>query len=95
MAKKKQTSNPDQPKPKAPVAAKQQPANKAVSGRPAYNWYVIILMAVAFIINARTISYDYTYDDAVFTSKGNLIDLPLADNGGIYCSYQNNNSSRE
>ena len=85
MAKKKQTSNPDQPKPKAPVAAKQQPANKAVSGRPAYNWYVIILMAVAFIINARTISYDYTYDDAVFTSKGNLIDLPLADNGGIYC----------
>ena len=83
MAKNKQTPKAEPPKPKAPVATKPQPAVRQAAKGVTDNWYIIILMAVVFIVNARTVSYDYTYDDAVFTSKGNLIDI--SSGGGLAC----------
>lgn len=104
MAKKQQIPKAVQPKQQAAPANKQpQTANKPVTKARSYNWYVIILMVVAFIVNARTISYDYTYDDAVFTSKGNLIDIrgmgglaaipELFTHGKNYCFDKSNNGS--
>ena len=84
MAKKQQIPKADQSRTSATAPNKQpQQAPKPVVKTRTYNWFVIILIAVAFLVNARTIGYEYTYDDAVFTSKGNLIDLP--DKGGLAC----------
>jgi len=84
VAKKKPVLRSEAPKAPPQVQTKkpQQPAAPTpfvMSDK----WYIILLMAVVFIVNARTIGYEYTYDDAVFTSKGNLIDLP--DIGGLKC----------
>ena len=104
MAKKQQVPKIDQSKPKASPANKQpQQAGKPGAKTRTYNWYVIILMVVAFAVNARTIGYEYTYDDAVFTSKGNLIDIrgmgglaaipELFTHGKNYCFDKSNNGS--
>ena len=79
MAKKKQPVQPiqvSQPK------AKPQPASRPAprSGQDnsfVFNdkWATILLIAIAIIVNIRTIGYEYTYDDAAFTSSGNLIDI--------------------
>ena len=76
MAKKKQTIKTDAPK------AKVQPINRSASrsgeSKPFVlndQWATILLIAIAIIINIRTIGYEYTYDDAAFTSSGNLIDI--------------------
>lgn len=39
----------------------------------AEHWYIIILLALAFLINAPTISYDYTLDDPFFTKENPLV----------------------
>lgn len=54
---------------------KLQPAPKPSSAKViSDNWYVVALVAVAFLINAHTLTYDYAYDDVVFTSRNTLID---------------------
>jgi protein O-mannosyl-transferase len=76
MAKNKQNSKITQPPVKPPAANK--PAAKPVKTARVENpekWFIIILIAVAFIINARTIAYNYTYDDAVFTSENSYIGI--------------------
>jgi len=104
VAKKQQIPKADQPKQQTVQPNKQpQPASKPAAKVSQYNWYVIILMAVAFAVNARTIGYEYTYDDAVFTSKGNLIDIrgmgglaaipELFTHGKNYCFDKSNNGS--
>ena len=72
MAKNKNT-------PKAQAPAKPQPAGKPAAQAatqvatpknthvPAERWFVIILAAIALLINIRTINYDYTLDDPFFT----------------------------
>ena len=80
---KKQTPKPAPQTQKAQPAAKPQPAAKAAPAMTPDKWYIVILMVVAFAVNARTISYEYTYDDAVFTSSGNLIDISSM--GGMSC----------
>ena len=84
MAKKTPAPRADQSKaaPQVPNRKPQQPA-ASTPFVMTDKWYIIILMAIIFVVNARTIGYEYTYDDAVFTSKGNLIDLP--DIGGLKC----------
>ncbi len=84
MAKKKPIQRAEPPKaaPQVPNKTARQPEAKTPMAMTD-KWYIIILMAVVFAVNARTIGYEYTYDDAVFTSKGNLIDLP--EMGGIHC----------
>jgi len=84
VAKKKPIQRAEQPKapPQVPNKKPQQPEPKTPMAMTD-KWYIIILMAVVFAVNARTIGYEYTYDDAVFTSSGNLIDLP--DIGGFKC----------
>ena len=104
MAKKQQTSRSDQSRPNVSAANKQpQQASKPAAKTRTYNWFVITLIAVAFLVNARTIGYEYTYDDAVFTSKGNLIDIrgmggiaaipELFTHGKNYCFDKSNNGS--
>ncbi len=84
MAKKKPILRAEPPKAQPQVPNKKpQQASAPTPFVMNDKWYIIILMAVVFIVNARTIGYEYTYDDAVFTSKGNLIDLP--DIGGLKC----------
>jgi tetratricopeptide (TPR) repeat protein len=72
MAKNKQT-----PKP-IPAQAAARPAGKPAlvaseagkstgSGIIADKWLVIVLVAVAFLVNVRTINYQYTLDDFFFT----------------------------
>ncbi|MCW3122456.1 MAG: hypothetical protein JWQ38_1948, partial [Flavipsychrobacter sp.] len=74
MAKNKQT-----PRSSAPVAAKaaepKQPpvvAQPKVKTLPEY-WYIIILIAIAFLVNAPTINYSYTLDDPFFTKENPLV----------------------
>ena len=104
MAKKNPAPRADQPKaaPQVPNRKPQQPAAKEPFVMTD-KWYIIILMAVVFVVNARTIGYEYTYDDAVFTSKGNLIDIrgmgglasipELFTHGKNYCFDKSNNGS--
>jgi len=56
---------------KSPVADARSPIARVIADK----WYLITLMALAFIINAQTISYDYALDDAVFTSENSLIGI--------------------
>ena len=104
MAKKQQIPKTVQSRQQVAPAGKQtQPTVKSAGTGRTYNWYVIILMVVAFAVNARTIGYEYTYDDAVFTSKGNLIDIrgmgglasipELFTHGKNYCFDKSNNGS--
>ena len=64
----------------SPVSAKA--VNEPVKTQPtaghepkafAEHWYIIILLALAFLINAPTISYDYTLDDPFFTKENPLV----------------------
>jgi len=76
MAQKKQTIRPDQPK--AKVQPVTRPASRSNESTPFVlndRWAIILLIAIAIIVNIRTIGYEYTYDDAAFTSAGNLIDI--------------------
>src|SRR4051812_9251240 len=84
MAKNKHT-----PKPK-PAQPQQQPAGKPASRpaamptdktgykAPAEKWFVIILAALAFLINVRTINYDYTLDDPFFTKDNPNVSKGIA-----------------
>ncbi len=78
MAKQKQTNrnNPPSP-PKTPVASKptpQPPKVKKAAGITDRT-LIMILIAVAFVVNIRTISYSYTYDDTVFATEQTLIGI--------------------
>jgi protein O-mannosyl-transferase len=42
------------------------------------NWLMLILVAVAFLINATTISYDYTLDDPFFTKENKMVNKGVA-----------------
>jgi tetratricopeptide (TPR) repeat protein len=75
MAQKKQPGKPE------PQKARVQPVARPAQNTPSKpfeftdKWAVILLVAIAMIVNIRTITYEYTYDDAAFTSSGNLIDI--------------------
>jgi tetratricopeptide (TPR) repeat protein len=74
MAKNKQ-SNPRPAAPKAPVVNKPAaslPPSKA-SGAPSDKLLIIFLVALAFIINIRTLNYDYTLDDPFFTKENPFV----------------------
>jgi protein O-mannosyl-transferase len=76
MAKSKQTTKNIQSQVKAPVTNRN--AAKPVQSKPkgTTEWHLIgILIAIAFIINIRTLTYNYTYDDAVFTTEQSLIGI--------------------
>ena len=68
MAKKKPVLRAEAPKapPQVPNKKPQQPAPKPSAGMTD-KWYIIVLMAVVFIVNARTIGYEYTYDGVHYT----------------------------
>ena len=75
MAKQKQTPNTPQPKTKAPEP-KPAPATVATTTPPAARrdyLFIIILMAIAFLVNAATIRYNYTLDDPFFTKDNPLV----------------------
>ncbi len=70
MAKQKQPNKAKQPP--VPVQAAQKSAATAaplrpVSDAPAVKWFIIVLAAVALLVNIQTINYDYTLDDPFFT----------------------------
>ena len=77
MAKKsKQQSIPVQTKTNSVIVNKNntntgQKNNKFSLG----NLYIIILLAIAFIVNANTINYKYAYDDDVFTTENSCIGI--------------------
>lgn len=74
MAKQKQTPKVNQPKPAPPVINKQEPpVNKLDSKTPSANLLLLILVAVALLVNAPTLRYDYTLDDPFFTSANPLV----------------------
>ncbi len=78
MAKQKQPSKSNQPKAKTQTEHKQPPkplaqTNAPASKMPADKWFVIILVAFAFLINVPTINYDYTLDDPYFTKSNPLV----------------------
>jgi tetratricopeptide (TPR) repeat protein len=79
MAKHKQTPKTNQPKAKAPTEQKQisntNPVKTSLpeTNTPKDKWFIIILAALAFLINAATISYDYTLDDPYFTKSNPLV----------------------
>jgi len=79
MAQKKQPARNDQPRPQPasrPAALKNNQSEPFVMTE---RWALIILICIACIVNIRTLSYEYVYDDAAFASSGNLIDI----RGGI------------
>lgn len=76
MAQNKQANKINRPL--AKVAVETKPTVKTKDSEPkgfSEKWLVIILMVIAFAINARTIDYGYTYDDSVFTTEQTLIGL--------------------
>src|SRR4051812_23288712 len=79
MAKHKQNPRTIQPKVKPPVEQKQNAAagpakaGQPQAGMPADKWFMIVLVAIAFLVNAATISYDYTLDDPYFTKSNPLV----------------------
>jgi len=76
MANKKQPIKTDQIRSKTPPASRPSPrANESKPFVLNDKWAIILLIAIAVIVNIRTIGYEYTYDDAAFTSSGNLIDI--------------------
>ena len=50
--------------------AKRFPKRKTTAD----TWYLALLLSVAFVVNAHTLSFEYAYDDVCFTSKNTLID---------------------
>jgi len=77
MAKKKQipTATPAAPghKPKMPESKQPAPLTNIVQKGLAEHWYIIILLAIAFLINIPTLTYDYTLDDPFFTKDNPLV----------------------
>ncbi len=76
MAKNKQTIKTNQPQPKAPAGNKitpkpSHPASTSATERS----LILILIAIAFIVNIRTLTFSYTYDDAAFTTEQSLIGI--------------------
>ena len=76
MAKNKQTAKIAQPTAKRQIESKEpvKPKKQEPSGSPE-KWLIIALICIAFLVNARTINYGYTYDDSVFTTEQTLIGL--------------------
>lgn len=72
---------------KGKQSAKNQVTVKPAAGKPApkaaaasvktitEKTLIYILIAVAVIVNIRTLSYEYVYDDAAYASKNSLIDI--------------------
>jgi protein O-mannosyl-transferase len=70
MAKQKQPNKTKQQQVPVSAAPKHTPVESATlpsSGGPALKWLIVILAAVAFLVNIKTINYDYTLDDPFFT----------------------------
>lgn len=84
MAKNKNTPKPRQ------TAPQQAPANKPIAKPataatelktqkgPTDKWFIIILAALALLINIHTITYDYTLDDPFFTKDNPNVNKGLA-----------------
>jgi hypothetical protein len=74
-AKQKQTPKTvGQPRVKAPMEQKQTTATLPPAGKTlADHWYILILVAIAFLVNATTIGYNYTLDDPYFTTGNPLV----------------------
>ena len=71
------TINP--PKSKAPVKSKL--SHKATLPKPrvsADKWLIAILVGLAFLINAATISYEYTLDDPYFMQNNPFVSQGLS-----------------
>ncbi len=78
MAKQKPANRASQPQPtKTPPVSR----SSAATSRPvkaegvSERTLIILLIAIAFIINIRTVSYSYTYDDTVFTTEQSYIGI--------------------
>jgi protein O-mannosyl-transferase len=74
MAKNKQTPK-AVPATAKPVSEPKRPVVSAQSGMKvlAGHWYIVILVAVAFLVNAATINNGYTLDDPFFTRENPLV----------------------
>jgi protein O-mannosyl-transferase len=76
-----------QPIKNQPATVKATPMGKPAAKAPAPSQgkgitektLIYILVAVAVVVNIRTLSYEYVYDDAAYASKNTLIDIK----GGI------------
>lgn len=67
----KNSSQPDHPR-----AAKTLTSEKKSESRPKTHpekWLTVILVALAFLVNASTIGYDYTLDDPFFTTDNKFV----------------------
>ena len=83
MAKNKNTPRPQparaqaQPVQGAAIKPVAQPLD-AGSKAPADKWFLMILVALAFLVNARTINYGYTLDDPFFTKDNPNVSKGIA-----------------
>ena len=75
MAKQKQNKvKPPQSKSPAQVVNKQPVQSDIPKGKVlADKWLIIMLVAIAFLINAATIRYEYTLDDPYFTTDNPFV----------------------
>ncbi len=76
MAKNKQNPKTELPKAKEPVLNRPAPKNSEPAKKmPAERMYLIVLIAIAMLVNIRTVTYEYTYDDAAFASENTLLGI--------------------
>lgn len=75
MAKQKQTKPINVPPARMPADNVSSKSAGAASRGVTDNRLIIILIAIAFIVNIRTVTYSYTYDDTVFATEATLIGL--------------------
>jgi len=83
MAKQKQTPKANPPKAKAPtpgqtgtgntISSKNIPTTQSASKTIPEYWFIVLLIALGFLINAPTINYDYTLDDPFFTKDNPML----------------------
>ncbi len=74
MAKQKYPNRTAQPKPQQSAEPKQaQVAAPVPEGAFPVKWLVVILLAVAFVVNVPTLGYDYTLDDPFFTRDNPMV----------------------
>ncbi len=71
---KKQNQNPKQPQVKTQASVTKPVAQPAVATNKVNDkWLVLLLVAVALVVNVPTLRYDYTLDDPYFTKDNPLV----------------------